>query len=79
VLEENGGAGGDNTGATAGCGKETMVVEALDRGSPGQRGGTATKMVKAQQLQTGALRRRSDKTGPGSGPWRSEQQFYADA
>jgi hypothetical protein len=29
--------------------------------------------------RTGALRRRSDRACPGSGPWRSERQFYACA
>jgi hypothetical protein len=48
---------------------------ALDRGLPGWRDGAATEMVKARQLRVEALRQRSDRAGPGSGPWR----FYACA
>jgi hypothetical protein len=79
VLEENGGTDGSSTGVAAGRGKAMMVAAALDRGSPGQRGDAATETVKARQLQTGALRRRSDRAGPVSGPWRSERRFYARA
>jgi hypothetical protein len=54
-------------------------VITLDKGSPTQHGGATTETAKARQLWTGALRRCSNIAGPGSGPRRSERQFYARA
>jgi hypothetical protein len=85
-AEETGTAHGKTVTRLGGCSGGARQGDdgqtALDRGTPGQRGGTAMMAAKACQLLIGPEHCSGVRTEPvrapdHGGPWRSEQRFYA--